>query len=194
MHDPALLLLDLQEGICRPDAPIGAGGLGAEVVRRGVLERARTVRDHFRERGWPILYAIVAFDDNYLNLTSGSARFAGMRKAGLMRSSDPSTRICAEVEPRPQDPVVVKGCVNPFIGTNLGELLNRIQPRELVLAGVATNHVVEGAARHAADSGYRVIVLEDVCASFDEAVHANSIQHNLPFYAQIATAAKYLAG
>ena len=192
MPDPTLLLLDLQEAICRPDGAVGGGGLGAEAVRRGVLEHARTVRDHFRARNWPIVYVMVAFDDHYTNLISGSSRFAGMRKAGLLRRSDPSTRICTEVEPRPEDPVIVKGCVNPFVGTHLTELLHRLRPDELVLGGVATNHVVESTARYAADSGYRVVVLEDLCASFSEAAHKASVEFNLPMYARLQSAAEYM--
>ena len=32
---------------------------------------------------------------------------------------------------------------------------------EIAVAGVATNHVVESAARHAADLGFSVVVLEE---------------------------------
>jgi nicotinamidase-related amidase len=36
----------------------------------------------------------------------------------------------------------------------------------VVLMGVATEFVVEAAAKHAADADFRVIVLEDCCAAF----------------------------
>ncbi len=194
MSQPTLLLLDFQEAIVRTDGPVGgASGLAAEIARRGVLARARAVLDHFRARNWPVAFIRVAFDDNYHNLTSGSARFANMRKAGLMRASDPWSHICSELTPLATEPVVSKGCVNPFIGTNLAQLLNRLQPSELVLAGVATNHVVESTTRHAADSGFKVIVLEDVCASFSQEAHEASVKHNLPLYAELKQSADYMA-
>lgn len=193
MSDPVLLLMDLQEGICRPDGAVGAGGTGAEVARRGVLTAAGRTLEAFREKGRPVIFVRVAFDDQYHNLTSGSRRFAGMRKNALLLRSDPSTDICEELQPAPEDPIIDKGCVNPFIGTNLSELLVRLSPDHLVMGGVATNHVVESAARHAADSGYRVVVLEDLCASFSDDAHRASVEHNLPFYAEVTRSTDYLA-
>ena len=61
---------------------------------------------------------------------------------------------------------MTKGGVDPFIGTPLLEVLLRNNISRVALAGVATNLVVESAARHAIDSGLSVVVLADLCASF----------------------------
>lgn len=37
-----------------------------------------------------------------------------------------------------------------------------------MLAGIATNFVVEGMAREAADLGYRVVVLSDACETVND--------------------------
>jgi nicotinamidase-related amidase len=190
---PLLLLMDYQEGICREDGPIGAGGTGAQVAARGVLESAAAALAEFRNRDWPAVHARVAFDEHYIRLTSASPRFAGMERHGLMQESDRWTSFCTEVLPRSTEPVITKGCVNPFIGTHLAQTLIRLAPSELVLGGVATNHVVEAAARHGADSGYRIVVLEDLCASFSVEAHESSVKHNLPFYARLTTADEYFA-
>ena len=95
--------------------------------------------------------------------------------------------------PLPGEPVIRKGCVNPFVGTALQPLLTRLGVSELALGGVVTNHVVESAARFAADSGYAVTVLDDLCASYIEQLHDFAIKNTLPMYARIATASEFLA-
>ena len=192
MRQPVLMLMDYQEAICRADGAIGRAGTGGEVARRGVLEKARRVLAAFREHGAPVIHVRVAFDANYHTMTSASDRFQGIRRAGLLQEDDPGTRICAEVAPSDKEMVVTKGCVNPFVGTNLAEKLNAIPYTELVLGGIATNHVVESAARFAADSGHRVIVLEDLCASFTRELHDFAVEKILPSYALVTTSTKYL--
>ena len=189
---PVLLLLDLQEGVCRTDGPIGRQGTGAEVARRGTLDAARTVLESFRAQERPVIHVRVAFDRDYTGLTSASPRFAGMREHRMLQADDPWAAICAEVAPMDGEPVLNKGCVNPFIGTPLVQLLNQRAASQLVLAGVATNHVVESAARFATDSGYPVVVLEDACASFTEELHMFAVEKILPMYARLRSVAEYL--
>ena len=61
--------------------------------------------------------------------------------------------------------------VSGFYGTELEALLRLLQARRLVVAGVATHSVVESTVRDAADRGFEVSVLADVCAAADPAVH-----------------------
>ena len=189
----ALLLMDYQEAICRESGTIGASGCGAEVVRRGVLANAARVLARCRALGTPVIHVRVGFDPDYSNMTSASRRFQSMRKAGLLQDADPASAICGEVAPLPGEPVIRKGCVNPFVGTALQPLLTRLGVSELALGGVVTNHVVESAARFAADSGYAVTVLDDLCASYNEQLHDFAIKNTLPMYARIATASEFLA-
>jgi nicotinamidase-related amidase len=62
----------------------------------------------------------------------------------------------------------------------------------LVLSGVATQFAVEGTAREAVDRGYRVLVLEDCCASRDRAVHDFSIETILRNLCQVSTAERFV--
>lgn len=68
---------------------------------------------------------------------------------------------------RPQigETVIVKRSVSAFAGTELAPLLQGQSIDTVVLCGFATHMVVVATARDAADRGYRVIVLEDCCAS-----------------------------
>jgi nicotinamidase-related amidase len=65
--------------------------------------------------------------------------------------------------------------VSALAGTEPDRLLRLRYINTLVLTGVATHFAVEGTAREAGDRGYRVIVLEDCCASGEREVHDFSI-------------------
>lgn len=192
MPGPALMLMDYQEALCRQDGALGRAGAGAEVVRRRVLEAAVVVLEQFRGRGLPRIHVRVAFDEDYTRMTSASPRFAAIREQRMLLESDPGSAICPELEPQAGELVVTKGCVSPFVGTSLPQALIALAPTELVLGGVVTNHVVESTARTAADSGYRVTVLEDLCAAVDERSHAFAVEQTLPAYGRVVRSADYV--
>jgi nicotinamidase-related amidase len=83
--------------------------------------------------------------------------------------------------------VITKGCVNPFIGTPLQARLVTLGITDLYLGGVATNFVVESAARHAGDSGFHVTVLEDLCAAYNEPMHEFAITRTIPLFPDVST-------
>lgn len=192
MTNRALLLLDLQESICREDGEIGRNGIAAQVAERGVLDSAARALSAARELGFLVAYARLAFDDAYTSLASRAPRVRAMRAAGIGASASGSA-ICHEIAPRPDELVVAKVGIDPLIGTPLLPVLTAAGVSEIAIGGVATNHVVESAARHAADLGFVVTVLEDLCAAQTPELHRHSIEETLPFYASIARSGDYFA-
>jgi nicotinamidase-related amidase len=186
--------MDYQEAMCRPDGVVGKAGLAAQIEHRGVLGAAAETLSVFRERDEPVIHVRVAFDAGYSRMTSASPRFAYFREHRLLLADAPESAICAEVAPLAAEKVVDKGSVNPFVGTDLAQYLTRLGVGHLALGGVATNHVVEGTARFAADSGYRVTVLEDLCAGNSADLHNFSAQAILPAYADVRGHAEFLEG
>jgi nicotinamidase-related amidase len=194
VNGAALLLMDFEVAICAPDGALGSrSGLSAQTAQRGVLERAGRCLEAARKHGVPVVHVRVAFDEAYTRRTNRSARFAGMEQNGLLIEGTPDTEFCAQVTPAPGETVITKGCVNPFIGTNLTERLTALGARRLFLGGVATNFVVESAARHAGDAGYEVTVLEDLCAAYSAEMHEFAITKTLPMFAEISRSEAFLA-
>jgi nicotinamidase-related amidase len=64
---------------------------------------------------------------------------------------------------------------------------------KVALAGVATNLVVEAAARHAVDSGLDVVVLEDLCASFATDLHEFAVTRTLPLFADVIDSERFVS-
>ena len=194
MSRTALLLLDYQVAMC-DTGPLGRQpALAAQVAERDVLGRAGKALAAARSAGLFVVHVRLAFDPSYELRTNATARFAAYRDAGAMLVGSPEAEFMAEVAPLPAEPVVTKGGVDPFVGTPLLEVLLRNGVTRVALAGVATNLVVESAARHAIDSGLQVVVLEDLCASVSAEMHEFAVTKTLPLFGDIADSDSFLAG
>jgi nicotinamidase-related amidase len=65
------------------------------------------------------------------------------------------------------EPLVIKHHPNSFRETNLLELLKSWDIERVIITGMMTHMCVDATARAAADFGFRVIVVEDACATRD---------------------------
>lgn len=189
-RDPArtaLLLLDYQVALCEEGPHLRMPPLAAQVADRGVLAAAEKLLGAARTAGWLVVHVRLAFDPTYVLRTNRLPRFAPYAEQRAMLADSPEAQIVAQVAPIDGEPVIDKGCVDPFVGTPLREVLAAEGIDEVVLGGVATNLVVESAARHASDSGLQVTVVEDLCASFRSDFHDFSVQNMLPLFGTVTT-------
>lgn len=191
MGNEALLLLDYQVGICTDRGSAGPTPLSEQVKERGVLNRLPECLRAARGTSLNVVHVRLAFDEGYQLRTNRTERFSRFEENKLMRLGSEDVDFCAECTPVEGEPVITKTCVDPFIGTPLLEVLSMRGVNSLYLAGVATNFVVESAARHAADSGFTVYVLEDLCASFNEQMHQFAMQNTLPAFGRVIGSAEF---
>ncbi|HVT00256.1 MAG TPA: cysteine hydrolase [Solirubrobacterales bacterium] len=183
----ALLMLDFQEGICRPDGALGAAmGTGDQVVERGTLEAAARCLAAARESGVAVVHSRVGFEPGYVNRTNRSAAFAGFEENGIMGLDSADAAICPEVAAGEGEPVLARGWVDPFLNTPLAAILHAHRVAAVYMGGVATNFVVESAARHAGDLGFEVIVVDEMSASLSAEMHSFSIENLIPSFGRVA--------
>ena len=193
-NTPALLLTDYQVALCEEGPHLRMPPLAAQVAERDVLATAEKVLAAARTKGWLVVHVRLAFDPTYVLRTNRLARFDAYPEQRAMLADSPEARIVAQLAPIAGEPVIDKGCVDPFVGTPLREVLAAEGVTEVVLGGVATNLVVESAARHASDAGLQVTVVEDMCASFRPDFHEFSVRNMLPLFGTVTTAADLLGG
>lgn len=184
----ALMLIDLQVGLCKPDG-VGAGPLSTAVGEMSTLDRAAECLDAARSSGVPVMHVRLAFDPEYRRRTNRTDRFAGHEEAGRFLLGSADTEFCPEVAPREGELVTEKGSVSPFASTGLLGWLRATNVRDLAIAGVATHLAVESAARESADRGFLPHVVSDACAA-PEPVHSHALSATLPAFAQIVTTAE----
>ena len=109
-----------------------------------------------------------------------------MTEANALVEGTWGAEIHEAVTPQNGDIVVTKRAVSAFYGSDLAALLATGGIDTLLLCGVATNFVVEGTAREAADRGYNVVIVGDCCASLSQELHDAALTTALPFLATIS--------
>lgn len=187
VSDTALLVLDVQNDLVDPKGKVGAGGLAKIVADRNVLANLKGLIASFRGKGAHVAYAGLGYREDYLDVLSVAPRIAKARENKVAVLGTWGSEFHPEVAPQAGDMVFRKQCVNPFFGTSLLEWLRRNGVVNLVLAGTATNLVVESAARYADDAGFAVTVVEDCCASPNPQWHEFAITQILPVFGRIAS-------
>ena len=66
-----------------------------------------------------------------------------------------------EIDRRPEDIVVAKTLNDPFCGTDLKAILDRLAPGRVVVSGWATDFCVDSTVRSAVSDGRKVVVVSD---------------------------------
>ncbi len=183
----ALLLCDLQNEIVHPDGKIGAHGIAAAVQSRNALENAATALAAAREAQCTVTHVRLGFQPSFVDCLSVAPRIAKLKASGAAVLGEWGTEFAEQVQPRAGELVVTKACVNPFFNTGLLVWLLARGVKRLAIGGVATNLVVEAAARAADDAGFEVTVLEDCCASPNAQWHLFATENILPLFGRVVS-------
>lgn len=180
-HATALLVMDVQRGIVE------------RVPERGLLERLRRAVDAARAAGVPVVFVRVAFRPGYPEVSANNRAFAALASQPdrALGERDDATQIHPAVEPRDDEPVVVKKRVSAFTGSDLEVLLRSLGATHLVLTGIATSGVVLSTLREAADRDYGLTVLADGCADGDDEVHRVLTEKVFPRQAEVLSVGEW---
>jgi len=95
--------------------------------------------------------------------------------------------ILSELAPQSGELIFRKISGGAFASTNIDQVLHNISIENLVVTGVVTNSCVDLTGREAADRGYRCIIVEDGCATLDEASHQWSLLNFARVYGHVRT-------
>lgn len=182
MPRSVLLVMDFQNGI--------VGRLG----NASVVETAGRAVKAARGSGIPVVFVRVAFRPGFPEVAASNRSFGQLAQAGDAYTQDnPATQIHAELEPRADEPVVVKRRVSAFSGSDLDVLLRAAGADSLILAGISTSGVVLSTLRQAADLDYRLTVLADACGDSDPEVHRVLTEKVFPRQALVTTVSDWTA-
>ncbi len=189
----ALLLMDLQNEMVSPEGKFGQMGLAKAVKERAVLENSARILGAFRTRALPVVFIRLGFRADYADALSVSARVEKLKSMNAAIVGTWGTEFPSELAPHADEVVFTKQGVNPFFNTSLLSWLSVRGIRRLALCGVATNNVVESAARYADDAGFAVTTVEDCCASAKPDWHKFAIENTLPMYGKVGSADAFIA-
>jgi nicotinamidase-related amidase len=155
----ALLLIDIQNDYF-------PGGRMELVGAQAAASSARTLLEHFRKAGLPVIH--VRHEE-----TDAGATF--------FRAGTPGADIQESVKPLPGEVVITKHFPNAFLQTPLAERLKSLGIKRLVVAGMMTHMCVDASVRAAADQDFECLLASDGCATRNlkwggETIPAASVQ------------------
>eukprot|EP01104_Vermistella_antarctica_P010938 TRINITY_DN2974_c0_g1_i2.p1 TRINITY_DN2974_c0_g1~~TRINITY_DN2974_c0_g1_i2.p1 ORF type:complete len:197 (-),score=42.03 TRINITY_DN2974_c0_g1_i2:252-806(-) len=182
MSNTALLVIDIQNDY------FPGGKWTLHNIEAAAANVARLIADARNTANVPVIHVRHEFP-------AGPAPF-------FVAGSD-GAKIHDSVLPKEGEPVITKNQINSFRDTNLKQILDDKDVKNLVICGAMSHMCVDAATRAAADFGYQVTLVHDACASREvefngvtvsgELAHA-AFMSSLGFaYAKAVTTDAYLA-
>jgi nicotinamidase-related amidase len=159
---------------------------------RDLIGNARRVMDAARAAGIPVIHVAMGFREGYPEVSDRNKLFKMIKDNGILKAGSEQVEIRDEVKPLPGEVVVSRPRVNPFYNSELESILKARNIDTVAIMGIVTNFSVEAAARYAADADYRVIILEDCCASGRREDHDHAIKYVLSMIADIASSQDFV--
>ena len=115
-------------------------------------QNASKILTRFREMGKPIFHV----------------QHSSQNPSSPLHLSNPGFEIKDEVKPIGDEPIFIKTVNSAFIGTHLEAQLKENKFEHLVMAGLTTQHCISSSVRMAANLGFKVTLIADACAAFEQ--------------------------
>jgi maleamate amidohydrolase len=179
---PALLLIDMMRAYFTAGSPFDLGSGAAVTGCARLLAAARSA-------GVPVLHTRVRYRPGASDGGLFVRKVAALR---LLAADVPGDlgEFVAELEPRPEEVVVVKQYASAFFGTSLAATVTAAGVDTLVIAGVSTSGCVRASATDAMQHGFRPIVVGAACGDRTAAIHDANLADLAAKYADLATLAE----
>ncbi|MDR0806293.1 MAG: cysteine hydrolase [Enterobacteriaceae bacterium] len=169
----ALIVIDLIEEIVGKHGKSNASY--PQVQQRDIVARTNQTVAYARNKQIPVIWVKVGFADDYHDIPCYSPLFNLAKQNGALRLSEAGCHWVAGLDVQPADEVIIKKGVSAFAGNNLYDWLTGRGYQHLLLAGVSSAMTIQSTTRQAHDLGFRVTVLEDLCAAPTLELHQQSM-------------------
>ena len=155
---PAVVVVDLALNWTRPDTQMGTN-------LNPVVESTCSILGAARHAQIPIFFSTYAFDPDEL---------PGLRSKKAQSNLKHEDALLFDLDPRlgrlPNEKIVRKRSASCFAGTNLQNMLTRLNVDTLIVTGVSTSHCVYATCRDACDS-FRVIIPREAVGERCQIMH-----------------------
>ncbi len=169
----ALVLIDLIEDI------VGKEGLSnssyQQFLQRNILEESNRAISFARLENVPIVWVKVGFADDYHDIPRFSPMFHQAKERGALRLNSPNNCWVKGLEQSEEDHYFIKKGVSIFTGNNLARWLEISKIDTLILGGVSSLLAIQSSAREAHELGFRVYVVDELCAAKSFELHQESM-------------------
>ena len=190
----ALLILHYQNGLVRHDGIFAFSGTPGQVEKHNCLEKTAGVLKASRGASILVVYVNIAYRPGFPELKKPTyPLIESIQERGAFLRGSRDAEVPEELKPEEGDITVINFDSSAFSHTDLDCILRAKDIKQLFLAGIATNWIVESTTRYGAELGYDITVLEDCCQGFTDELHNFAIKETLPFYATIMKSQDFIA-
>lgn len=188
----ALLLLHWQNELVRPGGAVDTPFPGV-LMAAGTTLRMQDALQASREHGVLVIFVNACHRKGYPELPANPAPLAaGLVKSNAFIKGTWGAQVVDELRPLEDEIEIANYATSAFIYNELDLILRNRGINTVVLAGLATNWVVESSARDAFNRGYSVWILADCCNSPDREAHDYCVKKTLPMLGVVCQAEDYV--
>lgn len=174
----ALLIMDVQNDITHPDAPMAnAMGFAQEIQRTGLLGNLARLLAAARETGTLVVHLLIDLKAGKQPRWPHRGPFFKLVQSRPVCERGTWGGAAADaVAPRDGEPVVYKCIFSAFASSGLQGVLDQRGITDLILTGVSTDAVVTSTAWDANDRGYSNILVSDGCICASQEKHDQTVR------------------
>jgi nicotinamidase-related amidase len=157
------------------------------------VRAAKTLLDGARAHKVPVISVRIAFRPDFRDLQVNGPIWENIMKLRACEDGTWGAQFFDELAPAPGEFTVNHTRINAFYGSQLQEIVDLINPDRLIVAGIATNYVVQHTVTYASDAGYQITVVRDACSSGIPELHEGALR-TMSLLGSIETADQVVAG
>lgn len=188
----ALVIQDLQNDVVSEGGAFADTGSSDHAAAQNVVANVATLARKAREAGIPVIHIWYIVEEGARGLKLNAPLYRGIKDTGAVVRGSWGAAPAPGLEPEEGDFVVEKTRMNGFYDTRLDALLRAFGTETLVITGAWTNMSIEHTARHAADAGYRAVVVSDGTSTMNDDWQRAAIDYALTNVAEIVTVTELL--
>ena len=188
----ALVIQDLQNDVVSEGGAFADTGSYDHAKAQDVVANVARLARRAREVGIPVIHIWYIVEEGARGLKLNAPLYRGIKESGAVVRGSWGAEPAEGLEPEGEDFVVEKPRMNGFYDTRLDALLRALGTETLIITGAWTNMSIEHTARHAADAGYRAVVVSDGTSTMNSDWQRASLEYALTNVAEIVTVADLL--
>lgn len=175
----ALIVQDLQNDVIAEGGAFAESGSPAHAKSQNVVANVASLAQAARCAGMAVIHVHYVVEEGAPGLKLNAPLFQSVAEAKALVRGTWGAAPVEGLEPQADDLVVEKMRMNAFHDTRLDTLLKGLGAETVIIAGAWTNFSVEHTARHAADAGYRAVVLTDGTSTVDDEWQKAGVEYAL---------------
>jgi gluconolactonase len=183
----ALVIQDLQNDVVSKDGAFANTGSYDHAKAQDVVANVARLAEKARGAAIPVIHVWYIVEEGARGLKLNAPLYRGIKDTGAVVRGSWGAAPAEGLEPEPEDYVVEKTRMNGFYGTRLDALLRAFGTETLIITGAWTNMSIEHTARHAADAGYRAVVVSDGTSTMNQDWQRAALDYALTNVAEIVT-------